>query len=73
MPKRKTCAQQKLAHNKMACEIFGANTGQRFQIFRSRVKLFSRQTHQRHGFVRLSPCFSRALAPVSAESRHEAK
>jgi hypothetical protein len=26
-----------------------------------------------HGFVCLSPCFSRALAPVSAESRHEAK
>jgi hypothetical protein len=28
---------------------------------------------RRHGFVRLSPCFSRALAPVSAESRHEGK
>jgi len=28
---------------------------------------------ERHGFVRLSPCFSRSLAPVSAESRHEAK
>src|ERR1700675_4006231 len=46
--------------------------GNAFRFF-VRGRISPRQTHQGHGFVRLSPCFSRALAPVSAESRHEAK
>jgi len=41
-------------------------------IYRMNAQL-PRSRNARHGFVRLSPCFSRALAPGSAESRHDAE
>jgi hypothetical protein len=62
-----------LAHNKAAIGI-PEPSADNVWIFLSRDNRNCRiGPDRRHGFVRLSPCFSRVLAPVSAESRHEAK
>jgi hypothetical protein len=60
-------------HNKAAIGILAASTDNAL-IFLSRDNRNCRiRRDRRHGFVGLTPCFSRALAPVSAESRHEGK
>jgi hypothetical protein len=53
--------------------IFAASTGSAI-AFLSRGSGNRRiRRDRRHGLVGLSPCFSRALVPISAESRHEDK
>src|ERR1019366_1879980 len=63
----------KFAHHQVVIAISAANADSAF-IFLSREGVTRGiKRDRRHGFVRLSPCFSRALAAVSAESRQEAK
>jgi hypothetical protein len=63
----------KFAHNNAAIGIPEASIGSAFTFFSREAGNYRARRDQRHGLVGLSPCFSPALAPVSAESRHEAK
>jgi hypothetical protein len=60
-------------HNDAAIEIPAASIGSAFTFLSREAGNRRTSRDERHGLVRLSPCFSPALAPVSAESRHEAK
>jgi hypothetical protein len=61
------------AHNNAAIGIPAASIGSGFTFFSRDAGNCRTGRDDRHGLVRLSPCFSPVLAPVSAESRHEAK
>jgi hypothetical protein len=65
--------RMEFAHNNAAIEIPAASIGSAFTFLFCDAGSCRTSRDQRHGLVRLSPCFSPALAPVSAESRHEAK
>ena len=64
---------QKITQTTERMQDFRDNLRQYFVIFLSCARHRGLRRERRHGFVGLSPCFSRVLAPVSAESRHEAK
>jgi hypothetical protein len=60
-------------HNNAAIGIPAASIGSAFTFLSRDAGRCRTRRNQRHGLVGLSPCFSPVLAPVSAESRHEAK
>jgi hypothetical protein len=60
-------------HNEAAIGIPAANTDSAFPFLSREVGNRRIRRDRCHGLVRLSPFFSRALTPISAESRHEAK